>query len=317
MSRIRTVLSDVLDVRQLREWVSAYLVRRERSLARQLRVARALTVRGRVGGAPGRGEVWAVGTVRDEADVVAVVVRHLLRQGVDRVVVSDHGSVDGTREILDALAREDPRIVVVDDRATGHFQMEKITALAHLAWRHGASWVVPFDADEIWFAEGTRLADFLRSSPDAVVSARVLNAVPHVDGGARLREDATFAVETASSFAPKVAFRAHPLVLVGPGNHGVNRAGAHSHGLVVVHVPYRGEAQVARKFRQGAQAIAATGDSSDVAWHWRAGAAMSSAQIAAAWQRIVAGDAVPDVGWAGGTFRPDQVLLRECWPKDR
>lgn len=39
------------------------------------------------------GEVWGVSIVRDEVDVVGLTVRHLLDQGVSRILVADNCSV--------------------------------------------------------------------------------------------------------------------------------------------------------------------------------------------------------------------------------
>ena len=94
--------------------------------------------------------------VRNEVDIVGEVVRNLRDQGVDHVVVADHGSTDGTRELLEELSTRDPRIHVADDREPVFYQSEKITYLARRAWRAGADWVIPFDGDEYWFAVGGR-----------------------------------------------------------------------------------------------------------------------------------------------------------------
>ena len=58
------------------------------------------------------GEVWGVSIVRDEVDVVGLTVRHLLDQGVSRILVADNCSVDGTRELLRSLARTTRRVAV-------------------------------------------------------------------------------------------------------------------------------------------------------------------------------------------------------------
>ena len=86
----------------------------------------------------------------------------MLAQGVDGIIVVDNGSTDGTRAALDALALGDPRVHVGTDSEPGFYQGMKTSYLAHLAWRAGADWVVPFDADEFWFAEACAVAERLR-----------------------------------------------------------------------------------------------------------------------------------------------------------
>jgi len=115
----------------------------------------------------------AVMLVRDEADMIEVTVSHLLSQ-VDEVVVTDHRSVDGTREILERL----PVILHRDDELATE-QSKKMTAMAKEALRRGHSWVVPCDADEIWLGPG-RIADCLAGIGGKwmVVTGAMYNHVP-------------------------------------------------------------------------------------------------------------------------------------------
>ena len=99
----------------------------------------------------GAGGVWAVGIVRDEADIVETVIRNLLAQGVERVVIADNLSTDATASVLERLAGSLP-VTVLSDRLAAHYQAEKTTLLARAAARAGAGWVLPFDADEVWTA---------------------------------------------------------------------------------------------------------------------------------------------------------------------
>lgn len=246
---------------------------------------------------PGRGEVWGVTMVRDEIDVAGLVVDHLLRQGVDHVLISDHLSQDGTREFLTELTARNPRVHLAVDHEPGHFQMEKMTLLSRAAWRAGARWVIPFDADEFWFAEGATVGRFLRNLPAAVVHARTVNMLPSDD--AALSADSIFVLDGASTAASKVAFRAHPLALVGPGNHGVARVGPQSEGLYIAHMPYRGAAQVSRKYRAGAAALDAANAPESEGWHWRRGARLTDEGLAQVWASMAAGESVPDLGWPG------------------
>jgi glycosyltransferase involved in cell wall biosynthesis len=115
----------------------------------------------------------AVMLVRDEADMIEVTVSHLLSQ-VDEVIVTDHRSVDGTREILERL----PVILHRDDQLAAE-QRKKITAMAKEALRRGHRWVVPCDGDEIWLGP-ERIADCLAGVGEKwmVATGAIYNHVP-------------------------------------------------------------------------------------------------------------------------------------------
>lgn len=86
--------------------------------------------------------------VRNEADIIEAFVRHNLTV-VDRLAVIDHGSVDGTSEILAALVREGLSLSVVRDERIGFYQPEVLTPLAREILREGgADFVFVLDADE-------------------------------------------------------------------------------------------------------------------------------------------------------------------------
>lgn len=262
---------------------------------------------------PGKRQVWAVTMVRDEIDVIGLSIDHLLRQGVDHILVSDHLSEDGTREFLMDLAGNDGRVHVALDSEPGHFQMEKMSRLARAAWWAGAEWVIPFDADEFWFAPGESLSGFLAGHKATVVTAHTVKLLPALPGPAA--RQSAFLLDPSGRGDPKVAFRAHPLALIGPGNHGVARAGEQAAGLVVAHLPFRGPAQIRRKFRTGAAALDCAGAPDYEGWHWRSGARLSDEALNAVWQRMQAGDALPEIAWPGvDPSRHERVLEWETWP---
>src|SRR5881394_2910564 len=106
-------------------------------------------------------KVIAVAMVKDEADIIQATVCHMLTQ-VDQVIVADNMSTDGTRNILDSLlVLNSLPVEVVDDNDPAYYQSSKMTHLARLAYLRGADWVVPFDADELWTANGATVKETL------------------------------------------------------------------------------------------------------------------------------------------------------------
>lgn len=220
---------------------------------------------------------FAVTMVRDEADIIEATVRRMARQ-VDWIIVADNGSVDGTRDILEALAHELP-LWIVDDREPGYFQSQKMTALAQRAGAAGADWVVPFDADEVWLPRtGRRIADVLADLPAAVLVAEA-PLFDHVATGfddQALIDPVARIVWRRAAQAPlrKVAVRPRVGLTIHQGNHAASfksvvHPPAVTSALEVRHFPYRSWEQMARKARNGAQAYAATDLPDEVGGHWR------------------------------------------------
>jgi hypothetical protein len=126
------------------------------------------------------GVVFAVGMVKDEADVIGHTVDHLFSEGVDGVIVADNGSTDGTRDLLAARKTQGAALEIVDDPELGYYQAEKMSRLAERAHRLGAEWVIPFDADELWWSwSGTVGATLRRAKRETkVVEAHLWNYFP-------------------------------------------------------------------------------------------------------------------------------------------
>ena len=94
--------------------------------------------------------------VRDEAGLIAQNIAFHSRMGVDCFVVTDNGSVDGTREIVERL-QSDFEIRVIDEPELTMRQDAWVNRMAEIAANElGADWIVNSDADEFWLpAEGT------------------------------------------------------------------------------------------------------------------------------------------------------------------
>jgi Glycosyl transferase family 2 len=256
------------------------------------------------------GGVWAVGMVRDEADIIETVVRHLLTQGVERVLIADNLSTDGTHEILDRLAQSYP-VTVLMDRLPEYYQAEKTTLLARAAARAGAGWVIPFDADEVWLAPNGTLVDWLADCDAAVVQARMFNHVPtstddmnEPDPVRRLRWR-----KTQPNRLHKVAFRAHRRARLAYGNHGVSRSGRRTSDLEIRHFPYRSEAQFVRKLRQGSAALNATDLTDQIGKVWRGLGTRDDEGLRATWHTLVETQNLPFEWWV-----PSKGLVEDPVP---
>jgi len=237
---------------------------------------------------PEPGSVWAVTTVRDEADVVAHTIEHLLGQGVHHVLVADNLSGDGTPHVLQDIAARWP-VTVLHDGLPAMLQEHKMSRLARLATAAGAEWIVPFDADELWCATSGTLAEVLTRNPHSVLAAPMHDHVPSPDDDPH--EPNPYRRMRRRLVDPKVmgkvAFRAHRLAFLEAGNHAVRHpAGpAVPSDLFIRHVPFRTPEQVLRKVRQGAAASIAAARDGNFSVHWRTLAAMPEHEVVAYYQR--------------------------------
>ena len=101
--------------------------------------------------------------VRDEADIIEDNIRYHAKQGISQFVVTDNGSSDGTREILDKLSEKFP-ITILDELSHTIDSDIWVTRMAHwLTDNSDAEWVINNDADEFWVSESGSLVDDLDS----------------------------------------------------------------------------------------------------------------------------------------------------------
>lgn len=210
--------------------------------------------------------------VKDEADVIGGMLTHLADE-VDGIIVADNQSTDETRDILNALNLSS-KLVVLDDPDPAYNQSAKMSHLARIAGNDcGADWIVPIDADEIWFDHTDRLSVVLERATDATVAQAAL-----FNHFATALDDEGDPFDTIQwrqpdpAPLPKVAFRYHPDAIVHQGNHGVTlpeSIPAHDATFEVRHFPYRSAEQMVRKARNGAAAYKATDLPETQGAHWR------------------------------------------------
>jgi hypothetical protein len=199
--------------------------------------------------------------VRNEVDVIEANVEYHLSQGVDFVIVTDHGSVDGTSEVL----REYERMgvaKVIRDEGEGHHQSNRVTRMAEIArLGHGADWVIHNDADEFWWPSIGDLRDVFSSIPAQFgqIDVRRSNFRPEADGkgpfySRLVHREATSLNLSGHALEIKVAHRPHPGVVVAPGNHSIRggdlAAVPAGDVLEIFHFPMRSYKQFEQKVVQ-------------------------------------------------------------------
>ncbi|HEX7705812.1 MAG TPA: class I SAM-dependent methyltransferase [Thermoanaerobaculia bacterium] len=265
-------------------------------------------------------QIYAVMCVRNEADLLELNLRYHLAAGIDHFLVVDNGSTDGTTELLGRLAGELP----IDwTRRAGPFaQSELTTNLALEAWRRGADWVIPIDADEFWWSSERPLRDVLASSRAAALEVPLINFIQR-------REQATSCIHslltmTRRPTAPrgpiadierlvasgeigfveieyptKFISRSSPALRIGQGNHSVEHPGGESGpatGVVCLHAPIRSRAQLDVKVDKDRDSTHLE-EYLRLSWHVRR------------WRRLAA-DGMLDEEWAANSYENDHLDVR-------
>lgn len=212
--------------------------------------------------------------VRDEADIIEASVRHLAAH-VDRVYVADNLSTDGTYEILEALAADEALNVVLSrDTEVGYYQSRKMSAMAHRAAEHGYRWVVPCDADELWYGpEDTPVREYLEMQPPDVqiVLAALYDYLPTLGRDEGHPFERIVWRKAVPGVLPKVACRSQG-VRIEPGNHSARYGSSRTlkvGGLMIRHFTWRSPEQYLRKIRNGLEAYGATNVPETFGAHWR------------------------------------------------
>jgi glycosyltransferase involved in cell wall biosynthesis len=262
--------------------------------------------------------VFGALVVRDEVDIIRLVVLHHLAMGCERILVLDNGSADGTTTVLRRLAARTPLSWTSD---TGPYrQGEFVTGLAQEAARAGADWILPLDADEFWLAPGglgaaldrppetgavmgprvefIQRRDQRRPTPAGILTMTMRVAVPSTAAEAvdefHTGRRSMFEVKVGA----KLAFRATPELVIDRGGHsasGMSGPVEEVPGVTLLHAPLRSRACLARKAVHGDR-LERAGCEGTQGWHVRHWARRSR-------------DGTLDAEWAAHAYDKDGMLL--------
>jgi len=223
-------------------------------------------------------KIWGVSMVKDEGDIIYHTLMHLASEGLDGILIADNLSTDNTLAEIERakndLAGTSCNIVLRTDDEVGYYQSKKMTNLSNDAhYQFGADWIVPFDADEIWYSPNMKLSERINSYGD---DTTVLNADIYNHYGTALDDAGENPFKTIAwrkkeiGELPKVAFRWSDGIIVGQGNHSVlHPKYCIDNGLAIRHFPYRSRKQIVSKAINGYNAYAATDLPYYTGSHWR------------------------------------------------
>jgi glycosyltransferase involved in cell wall biosynthesis len=228
--------------------------------------------------------------VRDAADLIRVNLRHHLGAGLERVLVLDNGSTDGTLDRLRRLSRTLPVDVAID---AGPFDMAALSnRLVGEARDGGADWVLPIDADEFFVAPVAiprtlgatdagavriPLVNFVQRRSRRRASERALLTMDHRPARTIPQAEARYHVGIGEwslvevAWQAKVAVRLGERTRLGPGNHDVIDSVGEiedSREIVCLHAPLRARSRIERRVEHGRRA-ARGGAAKDFGWQNR------------------------------------------------
>ncbi len=117
--------------------------------------------------------------VKDEVDIIEKNILYHLSQGVDKIIVMDNGSTDGTVAILEKYKKLG-KVDYFVNRENGFLQDVWVTRLIKIAIdKYKADFVINSDADEFWVPKYFNLKTMILIESDYdVISVPVRNYLP-------------------------------------------------------------------------------------------------------------------------------------------
>ncbi len=124
-----------------------------------------------------KGKLLMTLLVRDEEEILEKNICHHLNHGVDMIIATDNGSIDGTVDILDKYQKKGV-LEYLSEKEQNYEQDKWVSRMAAMAVeKNNASFVVHCDADEFWYSATGNLKDGIDEFCD-VVYVNVINYLP-------------------------------------------------------------------------------------------------------------------------------------------
>ena len=231
--------------------------------------------------------------VRDEADIVRANIEYHLDHGVDFIIATDNGSVDGTYQILEQYQKKGV-LHLIREEEQNFAQCEWVNRMGRIACnQYHADLIFHCDADEFWWASSGSLknelshrhkVDVLDVNVNNMIFVRtgemdsfskslyyaVTKPLQSTNHGVDSLDRSLFLFKSAG----KVIYRTRNGYLeVGQGNHGivdphVSISQKKSLDIQIIHYPLRSYGQFERKVLNGGLAYEKN-PSKAGGWQWR------------------------------------------------
>ena len=243
-----------------------------RSFLKNLLVGESLLTRAAVRVMARPGPIAMLLLVRDEVDIIESNINFHRHFGIERFVVTDNGSTDGTRDILAQFERQLPNFIVIDDPGSTYMQSEIVTRMIKVAkQKFHPRWIISADADEFWYPVSGHYDTELDGRKN-ILKCYWHNYLPR-SGMVWQRFDDIGDTPWYHGRMSKVFCLARGLHGMYNGNHNsrsIPRIVASSDNIRIYHYPLRSYEQFERKIVRGYRSMANLPDiPPSLNWHWR------------------------------------------------
>ncbi len=224
--------------------------------------------------------------VRDEADVIDLFIRYHSRAGIDALIVTDNGSCDGTREILEQHLRDGAISEIIDEPSHVFDQPRFVDRMIRRACDYyAADYCMNSDADEFWYAASGSFRDELSHSRAGKIYCPSYYMLPTpeksfwkaIDRCIRRAPPEQFGITNYYNIFDKpmhkAVHRTQGYRMIEPGNHGLEMDDditERSKTIWIYHYSIRTVEQFRKKIIQNGAALEANKNSTDREGpHWR------------------------------------------------
>lgn len=232
--------------------------------------------------------------VRDEKDIIEKNIDFHLKQGVDFIVATDNGSVDGTLEVLKEYEKKGT-LFLIEEPQQDYSQAEWVNRMGRLACeKYNADIVFHCDADEFWCSKSGNLKNEINKKDNVdVLRVDLANVLLEEKNGQEnfpadnkwavvkpyetknLEEDSRGRSLYLLKYPPKVIYKTDKgYIDVTQGNHDIvakERLTIDDSGdIIIYHFPIRSKNHFFQKIKNGGSAYEANKKfGKEVGFHWR------------------------------------------------